>query len=159
MKMLFFLISLQLINGCSVFSPRSWGENEMVIIPRGYRGVVFIVFEQLDGEPQLYRNGSRLYQIPQQGVLKTQFDRNEGLQSIPTFYYQQGNELFEVPFEIRPLEYSSESVYVCCLSIGFATGGETEKRVHYIRFFVGTSQEIEQAMSAASSKSIVDLVK
>jgi hypothetical protein len=43
------------------------------LIPKGYLGRVAVVFEQKGGEKPKYLNGRRIYEIPSNGILLTQF--------------------------------------------------------------------------------------
>jgi hypothetical protein len=63
-------------------------EGEIHLIPKGYEGPVIIVFNQKTGKPVKYENGSRVYEIPASGVLKTQFkEQEEGYISMDEVKY------------------------------------------------------------------------
>src|SRR5687767_4635075 len=63
-------------------------EPEIVIVPRGYTGHVTVIFSQKLGSEASYRDGKRVYTIPQSGVLLTQFADNDGWGDWPRFYYE-----------------------------------------------------------------------
>ena len=48
------------------------------LIPEGYVGALYIVFNAPNGQPPKYEGHSRVYHIPPSGVLVTQMDANEG---------------------------------------------------------------------------------
>jgi hypothetical protein len=48
------------------------------LIPKGYSGRVAVVFEQKQGEKPKYANGRRIYEIPSNGILLTQFKAEFG---------------------------------------------------------------------------------
>ncbi|MFL5809381.1 MAG: DUF6843 domain-containing protein [Flavisolibacter sp.] len=48
------------------------------LIPKGYAGRVAVVFEQKQGEKPRYANGRRIYEIPGNGILLTQFKAEFG---------------------------------------------------------------------------------
>jgi hypothetical protein len=75
-------------------------ESEVHIVPAGYQGMVYIVFNQNDGYPQEYdNNNSRIYRIPRSGILRTKFKANFG--SIDAgnninFFYNIGDSLVRI---------------------------------------------------------------
>jgi len=50
------------------------GEDEIFLIPDGYRGPVRVHFEELNGENIDFEDGKRIYQIPETGVLFTNIE-------------------------------------------------------------------------------------
>jgi hypothetical protein len=76
MKPIFLLaLSLLLFAGCSE-SPQC--EEEIYLLPEGFRGKIMVFFDQTDGQEMLYENTARIYQIPVSGVIKSQFPKNGG---------------------------------------------------------------------------------
>lgn len=61
-------------------------EKETYLIPDGYIGTVFVVFNQPDGEEPEYENDRRIYRIPQTGVLFTQLKDEQGIINQEYFY-------------------------------------------------------------------------
>ncbi|RZF84825.1 hypothetical protein EXT46_03080 [Pseudoalteromonas sp. CO325X] len=53
-------------------------EPAIYLIPEGYVGALYIVFNAPNGQPPMYEGNSRVYHIPPSGVLVTQMDANEG---------------------------------------------------------------------------------
>ena len=62
-------------------------ENTITLIPNNYKGTVRILFDQQDGEEKLYEGNVRIYRIPSDGVLKTQFTKQFGWH-YPEYYYE-----------------------------------------------------------------------
>ncbi len=60
-------------------------EPEDYLIPNDYKGRVCIIFNRNQGAPTKYENGRRVYQIPDNGILLTQFKDEYGL--IDHHYY------------------------------------------------------------------------
>lgn len=54
-------------------------EPRIYLIPEGYVGAFYIVFNIPSGEPQTYEDGARVYDIPEDGVLLMQSDSDPGL--------------------------------------------------------------------------------
>ncbi len=77
-------------------------EPEVFLIPENFRGRFVIYYQEPCGQKTLYETGKRIYEIPQDGVLITNFKENKGFMDhrfylvnekgdrtrIPTFYWQ-----------------------------------------------------------------------
>lgn len=61
-------------------------ERELHLLPAGYEGAVIIVFNDPNGAAARYDGKSRVYEIPESGVLRTQFPPNDGW-SRPVYMY------------------------------------------------------------------------
>jgi hypothetical protein len=91
MKNKFFLANLfiviTLFNSCS-----NKADKEMYSIPYGFTGRVVIFYNQTDGKPEKYEEGYRVLEIPEDGILKTQFKPNYGViknsQANQKFYWK-----------------------------------------------------------------------
>lgn len=57
------------------------------VIPDNYRGNICILFNQSNGTNQEYSGTRRVYRIPANGLLKTQFQSNHGDYVIATYCY------------------------------------------------------------------------
>lgn len=68
------------------------------LIPEGYTGPVVIFFNQKNGESKEYEDGKRIYKIPRNGVLKTKFEPNYGIQNHQFFYVNEKGDRTEIPF-------------------------------------------------------------
>lgn len=76
MKLYFVLIlSLLMFTGCTD-TPQC--EEEIYLVPEGFRGKVMVFFGQADGQTIEYENTARLYHIPASGIIKSQFPKNGG---------------------------------------------------------------------------------
>lgn len=77
--------------GCKNKSP------ETHILPYGYIGKVYIIFNQKDGFPKKFgEDGSRTYRIPKSGVLKTKIKENYGWIDAGNkinFFYERDDSL------------------------------------------------------------------
>lgn len=61
-------------------------EPETYLIPDGFKGKVNIIFNQPNGSPVLYENGRRVYVIPSNGILLTQFKNEDGFVNHEYYY-------------------------------------------------------------------------
>lgn len=64
-------------------------EPEIYLIPKGYVGIVNIIFNQKNGTPLKYENGKRVYEIPSNGILLTQFEAEFGKVDREFFYFDE----------------------------------------------------------------------
>ncbi len=74
------LLFIMVFNSCQI------AESSTFMIPKGYKGVVTIVFNQKNGMPKKYENGRRFYEIPSDGILLTQFKDDYGYIDYQYFY-------------------------------------------------------------------------
>ncbi len=95
LKKLKYFVLLICISSCA-----QQGEDSIRLIPEGYQGAVLIIFNQEDGAPKEYEEGKRVYRIPENGVLKTQFKPNYGIQNHQFFYLNNKGERTEIPFVV-----------------------------------------------------------
>jgi hypothetical protein len=54
-------------------------EKEIILIPDGYIGRIDILFNLEGGNSPKFEKGFRVYEIPENGILKTQFKTNNGV--------------------------------------------------------------------------------
>lgn len=89
-RLLIITCVLVLSTACSEATPR---EPETYILPDGYTGSFYIIFNAVDGEPRKELDGARVYQIPDSGVLLTQIGLNRGWidSDLIKFFYQKPN--------------------------------------------------------------------
>jgi hypothetical protein len=69
-------------------------EPETHLIPKDYKGYVIVIFDEKNGVPKKYENGSRVYEIPSDGVLRTQFRKQKGwiAPGKVNYYYYDNSE-------------------------------------------------------------------
>ncbi len=92
-RILVFIILISCFTNCA-----QKAEDSIRLIPEGYVGPVLIIFNQEDGEPVEYEGDKRMYRIPKNGILKTQFKPNFGVQNIRFFYVDAKNKREEIQF-------------------------------------------------------------
>ncbi|HYM92580.1 MAG TPA: hypothetical protein VET23_00435 [Chitinophagaceae bacterium] len=89
MKRMSMLINLifvmQLLSSCHQ-NP----EPETYLIPQGFTGRVNVIFNRKDGAPPKYEDGRRIYEIPSNGILLTQFKDEYGFVDH-RYYYVDSN--------------------------------------------------------------------
>ena len=62
------------------------GEEDIILVPTNFKGGILILFNQKSGKPTRYHDGKRVYEIPPDGILKTQFAPNYGWRFLTNFY-------------------------------------------------------------------------
>lgn len=77
---------IAIINFLSSISCAKKSEPETYLIPEGFTGKVNIIFNQKDGNSVKYQEGRRIYEIPGDGILLTQFTTNDGFINREYYY-------------------------------------------------------------------------
>lgn len=106
MKKIFYYLIFLIVSfsSCS----QNIGRNTIRLIPKNYVGPVLIIFDQKEGQPIEYENENRIYKIPFNGILKTSFSANYGIQSHEFYYVDEKGSRTKIPF-IRINEIDSIS--------------------------------------------------
>jgi hypothetical protein len=144
-----------LFNACS-----RKGEDSIYILPSGYTGSVIILFNQSDGQPKKHFNGSRIFNIPPSGILKTKFKAEYGRTYISRFYYKDISEESELPAVIDWEDFDSGIIRASLPSIGKAYKKiDGSEFVEYEFFFVGTKEQIENYSEEFNKVNIANLIK
>jgi hypothetical protein len=81
-KLIMFICAL-FFSGCGFY------KGDVFILKNKYRGVCLIMLNQTNGEEEKYENGSRIFIIPENGILKTKFQLRSGW-STPDSYFFYG---------------------------------------------------------------------
>ena len=63
-------------------------DQEVLLIPQGFTGDIFIVYRVQSGQPAAREGSARLYRIPSNGMLATQEPPNSGMGPVWKFYYE-----------------------------------------------------------------------
>ncbi|MBO0861964.1 MAG: hypothetical protein J2P21_26430 [Chloracidobacterium sp.] len=158
LALLTVLTVLALIGVWLYFWQKEIGDDEVFILPKGYNGCVFILHDQKNGRPKRYELGKRVYEIPDNGILKTQFSLNTGWHDIK-YFHKVDEKLIEIPITINNGEqFKSNETQVCCKSSGVARGNDDKKAIVFTRFCVGTKEEIRKGIERSEKLNIADLV-
>lgn len=135
-------------------------EQEIIIAPRNYTGYIIVIFNQEDGKPVKYEGKKRVYEIPSDGVLKTQFNTNGGWSDYPEFYYEAMDPENKITSNILS-EIESLSMDTI---VGFkgATGSirknnYDDERIRFAKYYIGTKPDIKRAKEEAEKLDIVKL--
>jgi hypothetical protein len=81
-------------------------EPETYLIPKGFTGRVNVIFNRKDGSPAKYENDRRLYEIPSNGILLTQFSGEYGFADHQYFYVDSNGK--RTPLKIYQHDYNKD---------------------------------------------------
>lgn len=136
------------------------GEQEIIVVPKEYKGYVLIIFNQKNGSPKKYEGKKRVYEIPQSGVLKTQFTGNMGWREFPEYYYEKVAPENKLPSFGEIKKVPMDTV------VGFMGANGTvkksvdsEERIEFVEFYIGTKSQIEKAQQQLEKLDIVKLAQ
>lgn len=135
-------------------------EQEIIIAPRDYTGYIIVLFNQEDGNQVRYEGKKRVYEIPSDGILKTQSSTNGGWGDYPVFYYESIAPENKLPSNILS---EIESLPIDTI-VGFkgATGSirkndYNDDRIRFAKYYIGTRTDIKRAKEEAAKLDIVKL--
>lgn len=132
---------------------------EVILIPAGYHGKVRIIFDKPCGSPESFENKSRVYIIPESGVLITKFKAEYGIINqeyyytdvkgsrtrIPKMMLQDFSE--ETSTKRNDNEPSRDQIGIFQWGVTFKTEREGLDPYEGYEFFVGTYTEVRDSFS------------
>lgn len=144
---------------CFGWSCLKSGDDEIHLIPDGFTGTVVIIFNQPDGIPQKWERGRRVYEIPVNGILKTQFSFNKGLIDDKYYYINAIGQRKEIPFTWpNERKISPDSIQVFSGTSGTAISDKTKREVPYVLYIVGRLSDSEKLNAQKNSLNVGDLL-
>ena len=147
------LVIVVMIEGC-----QKRGEEEIVILHKDYTGYVVIIYNQKTGTRIKYEGKKRVYEIPAEGILKTQFSGNYGWVGFTEFYYENIAPENKIPFIVESKNIPVDSVVAFGGSTGNANKNlDGEETIEFRLFYVGNEEQIDKAYQEAEKLDIVKL--
>lgn len=151
-KILFFISIIVTTFSCA----QEKGEDSIRLIPEDYVGPVVIIFNQSDGEPAKYEGNKRVYEIPKNGILKTQFTKNIGYQKNEFYYVSNEGKRTNIEYiSIQKDSINSNNIKknkIYAFAEEYSGGGEgfSPQRGKYkiypsISFYVGNLDNVENS--------------
>jgi hypothetical protein len=124
-------------------------EEEIYLVPEGFRGKIMVFFDQPDGQAQVYEHTARIYRIPASGFIKSQFPKNGGCMNdgrIQFFYEdsQGKRQPLEYYLNIGMKNMQKEKDYVL-----FTFLNEKGKKPDFVIHFVGDISEFNDLTESA----------
>ncbi len=136
------------------------GETEIIIVPRNFKGYAIVVYDQKDSMPVKYDGNKRIYEIPQTGILRTQFNIDTGWREFPEYYYERIATENKVPTFANINSVPIDKTVGLMGAIGTVKkDAYSEDRIVFSVFYIGTKSEIEQAQEQVAKLDIVKLLK
>ncbi|OAE94031.1 hypothetical protein SU65_01605 [Flavobacterium psychrophilum] len=136
------------------------GEQQIIVVPKNFKGYIILIHNQKDGMPTKYKGKKRIYEIPKNGILKTQFDTNDGWQEFSEFYYDK-----IIP-ENKLSSFAEIGKVPINKVVGFMGANGTVRkdsksndRIEFSEFYIGTKSEIEISQEQVEKLDIVELSK
>jgi hypothetical protein len=134
------------------------GEKEIFILPDKFTGHILVIYDQKDGAIDKLEKGNRIYEIPGNGILKTQFSTNPGWKDFPEFYYKRIDSLNKIPFKIDYKSIPIDSVVAYGGSSGAANKDYAANEVvRFIEYYIGNKMQIDSAYQKAEKLDILKL--
>jgi hypothetical protein len=154
-KILYFcILILVLFTGCES------GEKEILIVPRNFHGYILILYNQEAGSPEEYDGSKRVYKIPDNGILRTQFKYNSGWRYPSEYYYEKKLPSNMLQSFLQLEKVPQDTVVGFMGSSGsIRINDQGEERLRFTEHFIGTRPEIEQAKDDVDKLDIVKLIE
>ncbi|MEW6774623.1 MAG: hypothetical protein AB1304_11605 [Bacteroidota bacterium] len=136
------------------------GEDEIVIVPKNYTGYIVIIYDQKQGAEPKYEGKKRLYEIPANGILKTQFTDNPEWTHFPEFYYEKISPENKIRYTPEPKNIHVDTV----IAYGGIAGAinkdlEGKEVVRYVVYYIGNSAQIDTAYETMKKLDILKLAE
>jgi hypothetical protein len=138
LNLLWIIIIIEGAFGCKHPEPETY------LIPDGFKGRVNVIFNQSKGTPPKYENGRRIYQVPTDGILLSQFKDEYGLIDHQYFYSNQNGS--KMPLRIFQYEHNKDGTIKWIISdtsaVGIfldgTTGSYGNENIKYQEFIVAS---------------------
>ncbi len=132
----------------------------ITLIPKGYTGIIVIIFDQADGVMPEMENGKRVYIIPNGGVLKTQAKANYKLSGHKYYYVDSlGNRepikyLYQRGLEDVGETFDSVKSTNGIFAYGEEMGATANNKPNYKKFrvFIVSPKEQQDSLLAMKSR-------
>ncbi|MEO6047230.1 MAG: hypothetical protein ABIQ57_07130 [Candidatus Kapaibacterium sp.] len=154
MKALISLIAFVVLTSCNK------SEQDVVVVPKNFKGYVLVIFNQKNGAAPKYEDNKRVYEIPENGILKTQFESNYGVRILTEFYRGK------ISSENKLTSFASLKDVPDDLSVGLLGASGTvkksagsEERIEFAEFYIGTKMEIDQEIEQTERLDILKLAE
>jgi hypothetical protein len=131
-------------------------DKELFLVPKNFSGNIYVIYNQRNGEPKEYENKRRVYRIPGNGILFTQFKDEYGIINQEYYFVDKAGNRTKIKFQDSHLfneewttvknkhEPSRDSIAVWGLSVGTMGGGGTDDTtaMRFAENFIGTYNQL-----------------
>lgn len=139
-KLIVSLVALQILTACY-----KTDEAEIFLIPENYSGKVNIIFNQKSGLPIKYEGNNRVYEIPANGILITQFTSEYGLIQQTFYFVDSLGKRKRIEIKADENQNSDDSnVYIFRSgSVGVYGDSRDTNSLQYQEFFVSSRKNFD----------------
>lgn len=136
------LIGISPIIAFFIFIQVNKASDDVFIIPADFKGTIAVIYGQKNGTEKEYESGKRLYCIPQNGILKTQFELKGETANFGEYYYltEDGQRIRIESFPYDKNFPDSTKIYVHSWQLGNASDSEGNK-FKYQQATIGTKAD------------------
>ncbi len=134
------------------------GEQEVIVTPKNFKGYILVIYNQEHGSPVKYIGRKRLYEIPQNGILKTQFKINTGWHELTEFYSEKIAPENKLKSLITIDSIPTDTIVGFIGPNGTVRKNSTsEYRIEFCEYFIGDKSDIEVAREQIQKLDIAEL--
>ena len=135
-------------------------KQQIYILPKGFKGVVLVAYEQEDGIDDEIVDGKLIYKIPQSGVLKVK--RKEAISISQTWYYFEDElgkrtEFYYCFPPCEELKKDTTTVFAFGRSNGTSIG-EDGYELNRTIFLVGTADDTDRLSKEAEKLNVIEII-
>jgi len=117
------------------------------LIPKNYQGVVVVIFNQKDGLPENFDNRSTVYEIPSNGILKTQSRPIKGWHRRSFFYIDSVENKSEIPYytamDVRDKGADKSKIICYSRERGVTTDKKTNTEIRFEVLLITSIQNLD----------------
>lgn len=136
-------------------------QESKVLIPKGYEGPVFIIFDQENGVQPGLEDNVHVYKILPDGILKTTVKVNYQFEKHEFFYVDDNGNRTEIPYlypsgwgegekTFENIDYSKEEIYVFSDEMGATE--KNGKTIRFRQFLIGKAKNANKLAMEAIKK-------
>lgn len=136
------------------------GDKEVIVVPKNYKGYVVITYNQKNGVPAKCEDGKRIYEIPSNGILKTQFKGNYGARQFTEYYYEKIALQNKFPSYVEFDKIPPTTIVGLIGAVGNANKDpEGKETVEYSVYYIGTKDDIKKGVRQAEKIGVTTLAE
>ena len=146
---------LQFMTAC-----RQQPEPETYLIPTGFKGKVNIIFNQFNGAAVKYESGRRVYEIPNNGILLTQFEDEDGLINHQYYYIDSTGNRQTLKIDLEDnISNPSEVGIFRDGTLGVYGNSDNPKSLSYQEFYVTDTKDFESYFTQGYQQKFQEKIK
>ena len=116
------------------------------LIPKNYQGKVNIIFNQTQGDSIKYEKGCRVYVIPENGILLTNFKDQYGKVDRKYYYLDESGNRESIDI-ILPHDNNTKKGVLRDGTVGVYGNSDEESALFYQEFYITNKDELDNYFS------------